>query len=120
MDFFHQKEPVEIKTVDGKLILEHIGRVATGTSEISIAHMVAPPGWSEPQQRPEFDEYTLMVRGRKRIEVNDTIIEISEGESLHVKAGNRVRYSNPFSEEAEYWSVCLPAFSPDIVNRSPD
>ncbi len=82
--------------------------------------MVAPPGWSEPHQNPEFDEYTLMVRGRKQIEINGETVTLKPGESIHVKKGVRVQYSNPFEEEAEYWSVCIPAFSPDSVNREND
>ena len=80
--------------------------------------MVAPPGWSEPEQRPDFDEYTLMVRGKKRIEIEGETVELGVGESLLVEKGTLVRYSNPFEEAAEYWSVCIPAFSPDRVNRA--
>ena len=100
------------------MIEEHFGAVASGSDGVSIARMVAPPGWSEPFQEPEFDEYTLMVRGRKRIEVGDELIELQAGESLLVEKGTPVRYSNPFDEEAEYWSVCLPAFTPDRVHRA--
>ena len=82
--------------------------------------MVAPPGWSAPHQNPEFDEYTLMVRGCKQIEINGETVILKSGESLLVKKGVRVQYSNPFEEEAEYWSVCTPAFSPDSVNREND
>jgi mannose-6-phosphate isomerase-like protein (cupin superfamily) len=79
--------------------------------------MVAPPGWSEPHQNPEFDEYTMMVRGSKQIEIDGETVTLSAGESLLVRKGARVQYSNPFEEEAEYWSVCMPAFSPELVNR---
>ncbi|HIB94848.1 MAG TPA: cupin domain-containing protein, partial [Candidatus Lambdaproteobacteria bacterium] len=72
---------------------------------------------SEPHQNPEFDEYTMMVRGRKQIEIDGETVTLNVGESLLVRKGARVRYSNPFDEEAEYWSVCMPAFSPDLVNR---
>lgn len=91
--------------------------VATEDDEVSIARMVAPPGWSEPAQRPEFDEFTLMVKGRKRIVIEGEPIELSAGESLLVSKGTLVEYSNPFEEEAEYWSVCIPAFSPERVHR---
>jgi mannose-6-phosphate isomerase-like protein (cupin superfamily) len=114
---FHQTEPIVIPTTDGKRIEEHFGRAATDSSDASIARMVAPPGWSEPAQTPEFDEYTLMVRGKKRIDLPDGPVILSAGESLLVPANTRVQYSNPFSEDAEYWSVCLPAFSPDLVHR---
>ncbi len=79
--------------------------------------MVAPPQWSEPHQRPQFDEITIVVRGQKRFEVDGDIIELSAGESLLIKAGARVRYSNPFDADCEYWSICVPAFSMDTVNR---
>ena len=116
-NFFLQQSPFVVPTADGKLIEEHIGHVATGESNLSVAHMVAPPGWSEPHQNPEFDEYTLMVRGRKQIEINGETVTLKSGESVLVRKGVRVQYSNPFEEEAEYWSVCIPAFSPDSVNR---
>ena len=79
--------------------------------------MVAPPGWSEPFQKPGFDEYTLVSRGRKLFEVDGDEIEVAAGESILIKKGSRVRYSNPFDEACEYWSVCLPAFSIETVNR---
>ncbi len=112
-----QKEPFVVPTTDGKLIEEHFGRVISNEPGLSIAHMVAPSGWSEPFQNPEFDEYTMIVRGRKQIEIDGEIVTLKVGESLLVRKGARVRYSNPFEEEAEYWSVCVPAFSIDLVNR---
>ena len=112
-----QQEPFVVPTTDGKLIEEHVGRVTSNEPGLSIAHMVAPSGWSEPFQNPEFDEYTMLVRGRKQIEIDGEIVTLKVGESLLVRKGARVRYSNPFEEEAEYWSVCIPAFSPDLVNR---
>ena len=115
--FFLQQKPFVVPTTDGKLIEEYFGQVTSNESGLSIAHMVAPPGWSEPFQNPKFDEYTMLVRGRKQIEIDGEIITLKVGESLLVRKGARVRYSNPFGEEAEYWSVCIPAFSPDLVNR---
>jgi mannose-6-phosphate isomerase-like protein (cupin superfamily) len=112
-----QQAPFVVPTTDGKLIEEHVGRVISNEPGLSIAHMVAPSGWSEPFQNPEFDEYTMLVRGRKQIEIDGETITLKVGESLLVRKGARVRYSNPFEEEAEYWSVCVPAFSPDLVNR---
>jgi len=112
-----QQAPFVVPTTDGKLIEEHVGRVISNEPGLSIAHMVAPSGWSEPFQNPEFDEYTMLVRGRKQIEIDGETITIEVGESLLVRKGARVRYSNPFEEEAEYWSVCVPAFSLDLVNR---
>ena len=116
-NFLLQQAPFVVPTTDGKLIEEHVGRIATEETNLSVAHMVAPPGWSAPHQNPEFDEYTLMVRGRKQIEINGETVTLKSGESLLVRKGVRVQYSNPFKEEAEYWSVCIPAFSPDSVNR---
>jgi mannose-6-phosphate isomerase-like protein (cupin superfamily) len=115
-----QLAPFVVPTTDGKLIEEHVGRVISNEPGLSIAHMVAPSGWSEPHQTPEFDEYIMMVRGRKQIEINGETVTLNVGESLLVRKGARVRYSNPFDVEAEYWSVCMPAFSPDLVNRDED
>ncbi|MEZ7975180.1 MAG: cupin domain-containing protein [SAR324 cluster bacterium] len=112
-----QQAPFVVPTTDGKLIEEHVGRVISNEPGLSIAHMVAPSRWSEPFQTPEFDEYTMLVRGRKQIEIDGETITLKVGESLLVRKGARVRYSNPFEEEAEYWSVCVPAFSLDLVNR---
>ena len=117
MNYFKQDKPFVVPTTDGKLIEEHFGLATTKTSAISIAHMVAPPGWSEPHQNPQFDEYTLVSRGKKMFEVDGVEIMVSAGQSILIKKGSRVRYSNPFDEECEYWSVCLPAFSLDLVNR---
>jgi mannose-6-phosphate isomerase-like protein (cupin superfamily) len=117
MNFFLQNKPFIVPTTDGKLIEEHFGRVATNNENISIAHMVAPPGWGEPHQSPTFDEWTLVSRGKKFIEVDGQGLVLEAGQSILVKKGARVRYSNPFDEECEYWSVCLPAFSMEAVNR---
>jgi mannose-6-phosphate isomerase-like protein (cupin superfamily) len=118
--YFRQQNPFRVPTTDGKLIEEHIGWASTQTSEYSVAHMVAPPHWSEPHQNPEFDEVTIVIRGRKQFEVDGDLIELGAGESLLIKAGARVRYSNPFDEEVEYWSICVPAFTMDSVNREED
>ena len=115
--YYLQKNPFVVPTTDGKIIEEHIGRVISNESKISIAHMVAPPGWGEPFQNPEFDEYTLIIRGCKQIEVDEEKIIIKVGQSILIRKGSRVRYSNPFEEEVEYWSICMPAFSFDLVNR---
>lgn len=117
MPYFLQTQPFVVPTTDGKLIEEHAGLASTGQTNISIAHMVAPPYWSEPFQTPEFDEYTLVSRGKKMFEVDGEEIILQSGQSILIKAGTRVRYSNPFDEECEYWSVCLPAFSIDSVHR---
>jgi mannose-6-phosphate isomerase-like protein (cupin superfamily) len=79
--------------------------------------MIAPPGWSEPFQTPAFDEYTLISKGKKMFEVDGQQVILQQGQSILISKGTRVRYSNPFEEECEYWSVCVPAFSPEQVNR---
>ena len=117
MNYFKQDKPFVVPTTDGKLIEEHFGLATTQTSSLSIAHMIAPSRWSEPHQNPEFDEYTLISRGKKKFEVDGEEIIVSAGQSILIKKGSRVRYSNPFDEECEYWSVCLPAFSMDLVHR---
>jgi mannose-6-phosphate isomerase-like protein (cupin superfamily) len=115
--YIKQTKPFRVPVTDGKLIEEYFGFASSGHQEFSIARMVAPPGWSEPYQNPEFDEITIIISGRKCAEVNGEKIFLSPGETLLVKRGSRVRYSNPFAEPAEYWSVCFPAFSPETVHR---
>ena len=115
------REPARIAAHGGKLIEEVVGRVCTGSEDVSVAHMVAPPGWDEPPQTPEFSETTVMMRGRMRAELGPAgsaeTIEVGAGETLRVEAGVRVRYANPFAEEAEYYAVCVPAFSLDKAHR---
>jgi mannose-6-phosphate isomerase-like protein (cupin superfamily) len=103
----------------GKLIEELFGRVNTGTDAFSLAHMVAPPGWSEPAQKPRFGELTIMVRGSMRIELPDGALELRAGQAIWIEPGVRVRYSNPYPDEGEYFAVCIPAFSPHLANREP-
>lgn len=117
MAFIKQDKPVRIPTGDDKIIEEHFGNLSANGGELSIAHMVAPAGWSEPLQEPEFDEFTLVNSGKKLVEVNSEKIELAAGQSILVKKGSRVRYSNPFEEPCEYWSVCLPAFTPQAAHR---
>lgn len=116
----HQTRPFIVPTGDGKLIEEHFGVASHGDGTVSIAHMVAPATWTEPSQKPEFDEYTLMVRGSVQVELPHETITITAGQSILVPAGVRVRYANPFRVEAEYWSVCIPAFTPDRAHRLDD
>lgn len=108
---------LRIPVPGGKLIEEIVGRVNTGHEAFSLAHMVAPPGWGEPAQTPAFGELTLMIRGRMRIEVGDEVVELPGGQAFWVDPDVRVRYSNPYDEESEYYAICLPAFSPEEVNR---
>jgi mannose-6-phosphate isomerase-like protein (cupin superfamily) len=104
----------------GKMIKELFGRVNTGTEEFSLAHMVAPPGWSEPPQTPEFGELTIMVRGRIDIEVAGEKVDLEAGHALWVEPRTRVRYRNSSDEESEYFAVCIPAFSPELAHREED
>lgn len=100
-----------------KTIEEFIGRVNSRTSAVSIARMVSPGGWSEPAQQPEFDEYTVVLRGTLRVQVKDAEFDVNAGQAIIVHAGEWVRYSSPVTGGAEYIAVCLPAFSPAIVHR---
>lgn len=99
-----------------KRIEEFVGRVNTDTPAVSIARMKSPPGWVEPGQTPKFDEYTLVLQGKLRVESRDGALDIGPGQAVIAHAGEWVRYSTP-EEGAEYVAVCLPAFSPDIVHR---
>lgn len=100
-----------------KVIEEFIGRVNSGNREISIARMKSPGGWEEPGQTPEFDEYTLVLRGMLYVETRDTRLEVRSGQAVMARKGEWVRYSSPEPDGAEYIAVCLPAFSPDTVCR---
>lgn len=119
----HIKEPTIISAhgLPPKKIEEYIGRVNTKNENISIARMVSPQGWAEPGQRPEFDEYTIVLKGKLKVECESgMILTIAAGEALITKAGEWVRYSSPDKGGAEYIAICLPAFSPDTVNRDED
>ncbi|WP_114781633.1 cupin domain-containing protein [Botryobacter ruber] len=112
-----QTKPFKVPTTDGKLIEEHFGYASTHTPGFSVAHMIAPPHWGEPHQTPEFDEISIVIRGKQLVEVDGEEVEVNAGETILVKAGARVRYSNPFDEETEYWSVCIPAFDIATTHR---
>ena len=99
-----------------KIIKEYIGRVNTDTDVISIAKMNSPSGWKEPGQTPQFDEYTLVLKGELKVESKKGVLFLKEGEAVIVNSGEWVRYSTP-DKGAEYVAVCLPAFDPEIVNR---
>jgi quercetin dioxygenase-like cupin family protein len=98
-----------------KKIEEFVGRVNTKTDAVSLARMRSPAGWVEPGQRPEFDEYTLVLDGTLRVEHEGGVLEVAAGQAVIASAGEWVRYSTP--EGAEYVAVCLPAFSPETVHR---
>ena len=100
-----------------KLIDEYVGRVNSGTGDVSVAHMRSPAGWEEPGQRPEFDEFTIVLKGTLRVEHAEGVTDVNAGQAIHTRPGEWIRYSTPFGEGAEYIAVCLPAFSPSTVHR---
>jgi len=100
-----------------KAIDEYVGRVNSRTTALSIAHMRSPAGWEEPGQRPEFDEYTLVLKGMLRVSHEGGSLDVHAGQAVVARAGEWVRYASPESDGAEYVAVCLPAFSPDTVHR---
>lgn len=108
---------IEAAGTKPKRIEEFIGRVNSGTDAVSVARMTSPGGWQEPGQRPEFDEYTVVLKGLLRVESEDRTLDIRAGEAVITHAGQWVRYSTPEPEGAEYIAVCLPAFSPETVHR---
>ena len=114
-----QDSPFIVPTTDGKLIEEHFG-LASVPSPLSMAHMVAPPHWSEPFQTPQFDEYTYIIKGKKQFNIEGELVVLEAGQSIKINKGIRVQYSNPFDAECEYLSICFPAFSISLVNREGD
>ena len=115
--YIKQNNPSIVPTTDGKTIKEHFGLASTKEMQYSLAHMIAPPGWSEPYQTPDFDEITFMIKGKKKIMIDDDELILKPGESILIKKGSKVQYSNPFHEDAEYVSYCMPAFSIHLVHR---
>jgi len=115
--FYIQTKPFIVPTDDNKLIEEHFGKASIDAGEFSFAHMIAPPKWSEPFQTPDFDEVTFVFSGKKKIEVDNQEIILEKNQSILIKRGTRVRYSNPFDEPCEYVSVCMPAFTLEKVSR---
>ena len=110
-------EPTRVEAAGNipKLIDEYVGRVNTSTDQVSIAVMQSPDGWTEPGQRPEFDEFTLVLDGTLRVEHEDGALEVGAGQAVLARSGEWIRYSTPAG--ARYVAVCLPAFSPDTVHR---
>lgn len=100
-----------------KLIDEYVGRVNNAEQRLSVAHMRSPGGWVEPGQRPEFDEYTVVLRGALRVDFEGGHLDVNAGQAVLARAGEWIRYSTPGEEGAEYVAVCLPAFSPETVHR---
>ena len=112
-------KPTRVTAVGNKpkLIDEYIGRVNSDHAQLSIAHMRSPGGWVEPGQRPEFDEYTLVLHGVLQVDSEGETLRVEAGQAVLARSGEWVRYSTPNAEGAEYVAVCLPAFSPDSVHR---
>jgi len=102
-----------------KRIAEYVGRVNSGTDAVSIARMESPEGWIEPGQTPEFDEYTVVLRGTLRVETKSGATDVKAGQAVIARRGEWVRYSSPEPGGAEYIAVCIPAFAPGLVHREP-
>jgi mannose-6-phosphate isomerase-like protein (cupin superfamily) len=115
------EKPVRIESAGNKpkLIDEFVGRINSQESGVSIARMQSPPGWIEPGQRPEFDEYTVVLSGLLRVEHEGGQLDVIAGQAVVVRKGEWVRYSTPGVSGAEYIAVCVPAFSIDTVHRDP-
>lgn len=113
-------QPFQVPTTDGKKIFEHFGCASTNVGDFSLAHMIAPSGWSEPAQTPDFDEFVIVVRGELTLESDEQRVVVAAGESVVAPKGVRVRYCNNSQEDAEYIALCMPAFRPDRVHRDSD
>ena len=113
-------DPTTVPADGGKDIAEYVGRVNTGDDGVSLARMKSPAGWSEPGQRPAFDEFTLVLAGELLVEHDGGRMTVGPGQAVRARAGEWVRYSSPGSAGADYLSVCVPAFAPDTVHRDPD
>jgi mannose-6-phosphate isomerase-like protein (cupin superfamily) len=115
----HIRKPSVIEAAGNKpkIIEEYVGRVNSATADLSVARMQSPAGWVEPGQTPEFDEYTIVLKGRLRVTTRGGVVDVRAGEAVIVRRGEWVQYSTPEPEGAEYVAVCLPAFSPGTVHR---
>lgn len=115
----HIGSPARIEAAGNKpkLIEEFIGRVNTRHEGISIAKMTSPPGWVEPGQTPEFEEFTVVIKGMLRVEYRGGQIDVRAGQGVITHPGEWVRYSTPEADGAEYVAICLPGFSPHTVHR---
>ncbi len=100
-----------------KLIEEFVGRASNGEARLSVAQMHSPGGWIEPGQRPEFDEFTIVLKGILRVTHKGGVLDVAAGQAVVTRAGEWVQYSTPGSDGAEYIAVCLPAFAPETVHR---
>ena len=112
--------PSIIPVPGNKQIREYVGRVNSGSRDISIAQMTSPAGWNEPGQKPEFREFTLVLRGQIKVEHEDGTLDIKAGQALICEPGEWVRYSTPYHEGAEYIAICVPAFEINAAHRDPE
>jgi len=113
------EKPTVVKSAGNKpkRIEEFVGLVNSGTAGVSVARMTSPAGWVEPGQTPEFDEFTLVLRGTLRVETREGALDVAAGQAVVAPRGEWVRYSTPGADGAEYVAVCVPAFSPATVRR---
>jgi len=119
-ELIERPSTIEAAGTKPKLIEEFVGQVNTGESRLSVARMTSPSGWVEPGQRPEFDEWTLVLDGCLHVEHEGGALDVRGGQAVLVRAGEWVRYSSPEEGGASYVAVCLPAFAPDTVHRDDD
>ena len=112
-------KPTRIRAAGNKpkLIDEYVGRVNSATRTVSVAHMRSPGGWQEPGQTPEFEEYTVVLKGLLRVQYRDGSLDVRAGQAVITHAGEWVRYSTPEPDGAEYIAVCHPAFGMETVHR---
>lgn len=108
---------IEAAGIPPKQIEEFVGRVNSGHDHVSVARMKSPAGWSEPGQRPQFQEITVVLAGKLRVEYESGVLEVQAGQAVIAEPGEWIRYSTPDPGGAEYIAVCLPAFSPETVHR---
>ena len=116
-EFIEAPSVVEAAGNKPKIIEEYVGRVNGGGAEVSVARMRSPGGWEEPGQTPDFDEYTVVLRGMLRVTTEGGALDVRAGQAVITRRGEWVRYSTPEEGGAEYVAVCLPAFSPEGVHR---
>jgi mannose-6-phosphate isomerase-like protein (cupin superfamily) len=116
-EFIEAPSVIEAAGNKPKIIEEYVGRVNSGGSDVSVARMRSPGGWEEPGQRPDFDEYTVVLRGMLRVRTRDETFDVRAGQAVITRRGEWVQYSTPEEEGAEYVAICLPAFSPETVHR---
>ena len=115
--FINKPTIIEAAGNKPKIIEEFFGRVNSKTSEVSIAKMTSPQGWIEPGQLPEFDEYTIVLKGTLQVKTENETLDVKAGSAILTKKGEWIQYSTPFEGGAQYVAICLPAFSPDTVHR---